>query len=61
MQDREREAAGTSWQEANLVFCHEDGSMYKSDALNWRFSKMTGGPASATGTPTRADTPPSRS
>jgi integrase len=25
----------------NLVFCHEDGRMYTSDALNWRFSKMT--------------------
>jgi integrase len=41
MQDREREAAGASWQETNLVFCQEDGSMYTSDALNWRFSKMT--------------------
>ena len=41
MQDRERAAAGESWQENNLVFCHEDGSMYTSDALNWRFSKMT--------------------
>jgi integrase len=41
MQDRERAAAAESWQENNLVFCHEDGSMYTSDALNWRFSKMT--------------------
>jgi len=41
MQDRERVAAGESWQETDLVFCHEDGSMYTSDALNWRFSKMT--------------------
>jgi integrase len=41
MQDRERAAAGESWQGTNLVFCHEDGSMYSSDALNWRFSKMT--------------------
>jgi integrase len=41
MQDREREAAGRSWQETNLVFCHENASMYTSDALNWRFSKMT--------------------
>jgi integrase len=41
MQDRERIAAGSSWQGTNLVFCHEDGSMYSSDALNWRFSKMT--------------------
>jgi integrase len=40
-QDREREAAGESWQGTNLVFCREDGSMYTSDALNWRFSKMT--------------------
>jgi integrase len=39
-QDREREAVGESWQGTNLVFCHEDGSMYTS-ALNWRFSKMT--------------------
>jgi integrase len=41
MQDRERTAAGESWQGTNLVFCHEDGSMYTSDALNWRFSKTT--------------------
>jgi integrase len=41
MQDRERAAAGASWQEIDLVFCHEDGSMYTSEALNWRFSKMT--------------------
>ncbi|HEX6525606.1 MAG TPA: site-specific integrase [Streptosporangiaceae bacterium] len=40
-QDRQREAAGESWQGTNLVFCHEDGSMYTSDALNWRFSKTT--------------------
>jgi hypothetical protein len=41
MRDREREAAGKSWQETNLVFCHENGSMYSSRALNWRFSRMT--------------------
>ena len=41
IQDREREAAGDNWRGTNLVFCHEDGSMYTSDALNWRFSKMT--------------------
>ena len=41
MQAREREAAGNSWQGTNLVFCHEDGSMYRSEALNWRFSRMT--------------------
>ena len=29
------------WQDLNLVFCHEDGSMYSGDALNWRFGKMT--------------------
>ena len=29
-----------AWQD-NLVFCHEDGRMYTSDALNWRFGKMT--------------------
>ena len=34
-------AAGAAWQDNNLVFCHEDGRMYTSDALNWRFSKMT--------------------
>jgi integrase len=34
MQDREREAAGKSWQETNLVFCHENGEMYTSRALN---------------------------
>ena len=36
-----RLAAGPAWQDDNLVFCHEDGRMYSSDALNWRFSKMT--------------------
>ena len=41
MQDRERREAGKVWQDLNLVFCHEDGSMYTSEALNWRFSKMT--------------------
>jgi integrase len=40
-QDKEREAAGTAWHDNNLVFCHEDGTMYTSDAFNWRFSKMT--------------------
>ena len=40
-QDREREAAGASWQGTNLVSCHEDGSMYRAKALNWRFGKMT--------------------
>jgi integrase len=37
----ERLSAGEAWQDANLVFCHEDGRMYSSDALNWRFSRMT--------------------
>ena len=41
MQDRERAAAGRAWQDNNLVFCHEDGSMFSSRALNWRFSRMT--------------------
>ena len=41
MQDRERREAGKVWQDLNLVFCHEDGSMYTSRGLNWRFSKMT--------------------
>jgi integrase len=40
-QAAERLAAGSAWQDNNLVFCHEDGRMYSSDALNWRFSKMT--------------------
>lgn len=26
---------------AVFVFCHEGGRIYMSDALNWRFSKMT--------------------
>ena len=30
MQDRERREAGKVWQDLNLVFCHEDGSMYTS-------------------------------
>ena len=41
LQAAERLAAGPAWQDNNLVFCHEDGSMYTKDALNWRFSKMT--------------------
>jgi integrase len=40
-QAAEREAVGEAWHENNLVFCHEDGSMYTRDALNWRFGKMT--------------------
>ena len=40
-QAAERLAAGTAWHDNNLVFCHEDGRMYTSDAFNWRFSKMT--------------------
>jgi hypothetical protein len=40
-QAAERLAAGAAWQDNNLVFCQEDGRMYTSDALNWRFGKMT--------------------
>jgi integrase len=40
-QAAERLAAGAAWEDNNLVFCHEDGRMYTSDALNWRFGKMT--------------------
>jgi len=40
-QAAERLTAGAAWQDNNLVFCHEDGRMYTSDALNWRFGKMT--------------------
>jgi integrase len=40
-QAAEREAAREAWHDSNLVFCHEDGTMYTRDALNWRFSKMT--------------------
>jgi integrase len=40
-QDAERREAGDAWHANNLVFCHENGTMYTSDALNWRFSKMT--------------------
>ncbi len=43
------------------AICHENGTPYTSDALNWRFSKMTRKAASATGTPTKAATPLSRS
>ena len=41
IQNRERAVAGKSWQGTGLVFCPEDGSMYNSRALVWRFSKMT--------------------
>ena len=40
-QDAERREAGDAWHASNLVFCHENGTPYTSDALNWRFSKMT--------------------
>src|ERR1700722_11140291 len=40
-QDREREEAGAAWRDTDLVFCQENGDAYTSDALNWRFSKMT--------------------
>jgi integrase len=40
-QAQERLDAGEAWHDNNLVFCREDGTMYTSDALNWRFSKMT--------------------
>ena len=40
-QDRERREAGEAWQANNLVFSHANGDAYTSDALNWRFSKMT--------------------
>jgi integrase len=40
-QAAERRAAGATWEDNNLVFCHEDGRMYTSDALNWRFGTMT--------------------
>jgi len=40
-QDRERQTAGEAWHDNDLVFCHENGTMYTSDALDWRFSKMT--------------------
>jgi integrase len=40
-QDRERHNAGEAWHANNLVFSHENGDAYTSDALNWRFSMMT--------------------
>jgi integrase len=40
-QGKERREAGEAWHATNLVFCHENGTMYTSDALNWRFSRMT--------------------
>ena len=40
-QAKEREAAGAAWHDNNLVFCQEDGELYTSRALNWRFSRMT--------------------
>jgi integrase len=40
-QAEEQEVAGQAWHNLNLVFCHEDGTPYTRDALNYRFSKMT--------------------
>ena len=56
-QDRKCRQVGEAWHANNLVFCHENGNAYSSDALNWRFSKTTKKAASATGTPTKAGTP----
>ena len=44
-----------------LVFCHEDGSMYSADALNWRFGKMTGKAGIGHWHAHEDATPPSRS
>jgi hypothetical protein len=40
-QDSELRAPGKTWHNLNLVFCHQDGSLYTYHALKWRFSKMT--------------------
>ena len=40
-QVRERREVGEAWHANGLVFCQENGDSYTSDALNWRFSKMT--------------------
>ncbi len=40
-QAAERLVAGEAWQDNNLVFCHENGTQYTRDALNWRFSRTT--------------------
>jgi hypothetical protein len=60
-QAAERLAAGTAWQDHDLVFCHEDGHPYSRDALNWRFGKVTRQADSATGTRRKDATPQSRS
>ena len=41
LQAAERRAAGDTWQDHGLVFCHQDGQPYSRDALNWRFSTIT--------------------
>jgi integrase len=33
-QAKERRAAGETWHDNNLVFCHENGAPYTSDQLN---------------------------
>jgi integrase len=40
-QAAERLAGGEDWQDHGLVFCHEDGTPYTRDALNWRFGQAT--------------------
>jgi integrase len=40
-QEDERAEAKTLWQDNDLVFCHEDGTLYSRWALNYRFGKMT--------------------
>ena len=40
-QVRERREVGEAWHANGLVFCQENGDSYTSNALNWRFSKMT--------------------
>ncbi len=60
-QAAERLAAGAARFDNNLVFCHQDGRMYTSKALDWRFSKMTRRAGIATSTPTKDGTPLCRS
>jgi integrase len=41
IQAAERLAAGQSWHDNNLVFCHPDGRPYSRDGLNYRFARIT--------------------
>lgn len=39
---RQRLAMGDAWQDSDLIFCREDGTPWKPDAVSRRFKKIAG-------------------